>query len=186
MLFRSRIASLVLSVSLLSGGAYGIAKLSEKIEEKSYYNKHVRIYSTENGLSDYKVEKYLKYNETPDGTVIVKIYDNLEDEKNYHYQEYDISDIEYSNLEDYYKYVVDNYDVEDARVEIEKTDYYRSLNRYGAAIILYMVYIFIITMADICSMSSYREDVSWLGFIKIKNIIKNMHEVNYQDRKSVV
>ena len=183
---RKRIASLVLSVSLLSGGAYGIAKLSEKIEEKSYYNKHVRIYSTENGLSDYKVEKYLKYNETPDGTVIVKIYDNLEDEKNYHYQEYDISDIEYSNLEDYYKYVVDNYDVEDARVEIEKTDYYRSLNRYGAAIILYMVYIFIITMADICSMSSYREDVSWLGFIKIKNIIKNMHEVNYQkDRLKV-
>lgn len=178
--FRKKIVSLILSVSILSGGAYGIAKLSKRLEEKTDYDKRVQIYSSEGGIRSYKEEKVLGCDAKPNDTVVLRIYGSEGTDNNYHYQVYDISNIEYNDMADYYKYVSDNYDIDGARIEIEKTDYYRGMDDTAYMMLMYFFYIFFIVLFELGSASPYREDYSWFGYIRIKNIIKKKHEVNYK------
>ena len=179
---KDRIASLLLTVTLVSSGAFGIAKLAKTIEKYSAYGKEILTYSTKMGTSKSNEGNVLKYDAKPEDSVILRIYDDNQTGNSYSYQEYELKDVKYDDIEGYCDYAKDNYDVDADRVEVVRTHYYREFDSSSLAGLAYIFYILILLMADAGTMSSDREDYSWIGYIRIKNILKKYRAVKDEEK----
>ena len=105
-----------LTLSLMIGGGVGIPKLSKKLSMSDAYMKKSEIYSSIDDSVKTSEEK-LFYSNKPADEMIIRVYDNYENENSRKYIEYDVNFKKFDTLKEYYDYGIDNYGI----VGVDKT-----------------------------------------------------------------
>lgn len=178
---KKKMTSLLLSVSLLLGGAAGIPLESKRVATNNSYIQTEDIYSSKSGDISHSERNRLVLGYTPKNKgAYLNIFYN--DKTNIAH--YDISGFEFDEPQDYYQYLLDN-NIYLTPEELGKTDYFEIIvNHYqkyegtnkevyiSMMTILYLMYImFLLLMCPLTLINPYDSE-------KIKNILKKIKEGN--------
>lgn len=108
---KKKIISLLITISLLTGGSFGVGAICKKRNtDCDKYTKTTETYLTiDDKVTSHSEELFL--GNKKDNSVTIKVYDEYLNNKKRKYRLYDVSDYDFSDIEDYYKYGIDNYEI---------------------------------------------------------------------------